>query len=303
MNTSAEPLRDPWLIEPKIIVRRCGLALLLLGALLLGACSTTRLAYNQAPNLLYWWLDGFVDFQGTQSTQARQDIDQFLAWHRSTELPGYARQLQQWQALAGQDISPAQVCAQFEAVRAAVQRTSERGLEPLTRLAQQLSREQVAHVQRKHDKSNEEFEEEYLEGSAEERLERRLDKAVSRSESLYGRLSPAQRALVQKGLQQSPWDPQKTQQERLRRQTDLLQTIQTLQNQANGNPLEVSRGYLNRMLQTPTAGYNANSHALVQHGCAQFALLHNTTTAEQRANAVRVLKGYEDDMRALAAQR
>jgi hypothetical protein len=303
MNTSAESLRDPWLIEPKIIVRRCGLALLLLGALWLGACSTTRLAYNQAPNVLYWWLDGFVDFQGTQSAQARQDIDAFLTWHRSTELPTYARQLQQWQALADQDISPAQVCAQFEAVRAAVQRASERGVEPLTRLAQQLSREQVAHLQRKHDKSNDAFEAEYLRGSPEQRMGRRVDKAMSRSEKLYGRLSPAQREMVQQGLQQSPWDPQKTQQERLRRQIDLLQTIQTLQSPANGNPLEASRGYLNRILQTPTAGYNANSHALVQHGCAQFALLHNTTTAEQRANAVRVLKGYEDDMRALAAQR
>lgn len=306
MNTSAEPLRGLWLTEPKIIVRRLGLALALLGALLLGACSTTRLAYNQAPTLLYWWLDDYMDFSAEQSTQARQEIDAFLAWHRSTELPAYARQLQQWQALAGQDISTAQVCAQFELVRAAAQRASERGLEPLTRLAQQLSRPQVAHLQRRHDKSNQEFEEEYLEGSAEERLERRLDKAVSRSEMLYGRLSPAQREQVKKGLQQSPWDPQKTLQERLRRQSELLQTIQAiqaLQSKPNGNPLDASRGYLNRMLQTPTAGYNANSPALVQHGCTQFAALHNSTSAEQRANAVRVLKGYENDLRALAAQR
>ena len=291
------------MIDSKIIARRFGLALLLLTALALSACSTTRLAYNQAPNLLYWWLDGYMDFTSAQSTQARQDIDTFLAWHRSNELPTYARQLQQWQALATQDMSPAQACAQFEAVRAAVQRASEHGLEPLTRLGQQLSREQVTHLQRHQVKGNESFAEEYVDGSPEERLNRRVDQAVSRSESLYGRLSPTQRELVRSGLQQSPWDPQKALQERLRRQSELLQTLQTLQNSPNGTALNASRSYLTRVLQTPTAGYNANSLALVQHGCAQFAALHNTTTAEQRANAVRVLKGYEDDMRALAAQR
>jgi hypothetical protein len=303
MNTSAEPLRSLWLIDSKIIARRFWLTLVLLTALTLSACSTTRLAYNQAPNLLYWWLDGYMDFTSAQSTQARQDIDTFLSWHRSAELPTYARQLQQWQALATQDMSPAQACAQFEAVRAAVQRASERGLEPLTRLGQQLDREQMAHMLRHQDKGNESFAEEYLEGSPEERLNRRVDQAVSRSEMLYGRLSPAQRELVRSGLQQSPWDPQKALQERLRRQSELRQTLQTLQNSPNGTALDASRSYLIRVLQTPTAGYNANSQALVQHGCAQFAALHNTTTTEQRANAVRVLKGYEDDMRALAAQR
>ena len=188
------------------------IGLLGLLSLVLVGCSALRLAYNQAPSLLYWWLDGYMDFTSAQSTQARQDIDTFLAWHRSNELPTYARQLQQWQALATQDITPAQACTQFEAVRAAVQRASERGLEPLTRLGQQLDREQMAHLQRHQDKGNESFAEEYLEGSPEERLDRRVDQAVSRSEMLYGRLSPAQRELVRKGLQQSPWDAQKTQQ-------------------------------------------------------------------------------------------
>lgn len=300
------------MIDPKIIARRLWLTLALVATLLtLGACSTARLAYNQAPNLLYWWLDGYVDFTESQSGQARQDIDTFLAWHRNTELPAYARQLHQWQAMATQDMTPAQACTQFETVRAAVQRATERGLEPLTRLAVRLTPEQQAHLQRHQGKSNESFEKDFVRGSLEQRLSQRLDKAVSRNEMLYGRLSPAQRDLLQASLQQSPWDAQKTQQERLRRQADLRQTLQTIQTVQNGNgngpvpaaALEASRGYLARVLQSPTPGYSAYSQTQVQHGCTQFAALHNTTTPEQRANAVRVLKGYEDDLRALAAQR
>ena len=305
------------MINPKMNARRLWLALALVATLFtLGACSTARLAYNQAPNLLYWWLDGYMDFDAMQSGQARQDIDTFLAWHRSTELPAYARQLQQWQTLATQDMTPAQACAQFDAVRAAVQRASERGLEPLTRLALRLTPEQQAHLQRHQTKSNESFEQDFVRGSPEQRLSQRLDKAVGRYEMLYGRLSPAQRGLLQTSLQQSPWDAQRTQQERLRRQADLRQTLQAIQgmagvgeaNGAGNGPvdaaaLDASRSYLARVMHSPTPGYSAYSQTQVQHGCTQFAALHNATTPEQRANAVRVLKGYEDDLRALVAQR
>lgn len=318
MNANAEPQRSP-LIDPKMIARRLWLALALVAALYaLGACSTARLAYNQAPNLLYWWLDGYMDFNATQSDQARQDIDAFLAWHRSTELPAYALQLQQWQTLAMQDITLTQVCAQFDVVRSAVQRASERGLEPLTRLALHLTPEQQAHLQRHQTKSNESFEKDFVRGSPQQRLSQRLDKAVGRYEMLYGRLSPAQRELLQTSLQQSLWDAQRTQQERLRRQTDLRQTLQAIQRLAgvgetngagNGNgpvaaaALDASRRYLARVMNSPTPGYSAYSQTQVQHGCTQFAALHNATTPDQRANAVRVLKGYEDDFRALVAQR
>ena len=306
-------------MDPKTIARRLWLALALVATLFtLGACSTTRLAYNQAPNLLYWWLDGYMDFNSAQSGQARQDIDAFMAWHRSTELPIYARQLQQWQTLATQDITPAQACAQFDAVRAAVLRAGESGLEPLTRLALRLTPEQQAHLQRHQSKSNESFEKDFLRGSPEQRLSQRLEKAVGRNEMLYGRLSPAQRDLLQSSLQQSPWDAQKTQQERLRRQADLRQTVQAIQGIAgvgepngvgNGNDqvhaaaLDASRSYLARVMHSPTPGYSAYSQTQVQHGCTQFAALHNAATSEQRANAVRVLKGYEDDLRALVGQR
>ena len=40
----------------------------------------------------------------------------------------------------------------------------------------------------------------------------------------------------------------------------------------------------------------------MRNACEQFAALHNTTTAEQRQHAVRVLKDYELDLRSLTAQ-
>jgi hypothetical protein len=277
----------------------------------LTACSTVRLAYNQAPNLAYWWLDGYADLNGAQTTQVRQDIDRFMDWHRSNELPGYTAVLQQWQSLASQDITPAQACSQFDTVRGALQRAGERSLEPLTRLALSLSEPQQKYLQRQQAKSREKFEKEYLRGSGEQRLKRRLDKTTERFETLYGKLNPAQREQLRRDLQASPFDATKSLQERQRQQADLSQHISALQSNypsmagftSPGPALESSRQVMNRLLQSPTPGHAAYSESVVQHGCEMFARLHNSTTPEQRTHAVRVLKDYEADLRVLTGQR
>ena len=41
---------------------------------------------------------------------------------------------------------------------------------------------------------------------------------------------------------------------------------------------------------------------LVDYNCGYAAALHNLTTAEQRQKAAKKLKGYEDELRALAGE-
>ncbi len=48
-------------------------AVLLLTTLLSG-CGALRLVYGQAPELVYWWLDGYVDFDSAQSEKVRDDL-------------------------------------------------------------------------------------------------------------------------------------------------------------------------------------------------------------------------------------
>jgi hypothetical protein len=288
---------------PGIIARR----VLRLGALVtlaatLAACTTTRFAYNQAPTLSYWWIDRHVDLTDAQTAQTREDLKAFFQWHRRQELPAYASLLRQWQSLAVDQVSPAQACAQFEDIRQRLERAAAETVEPFARLALQLSPEQLENLKKRQADSNEDFAKDFLQGSPERRLRKRLDKAVERSESFYGALSPAQRELLRGWLQQSPFDPQRTQAERLRRQADLLQTVRD----AQANPAKAEqlvREHIARIRQSPTPGYDAYNQELVRQGCIQFAMLHNSTTPEQRTNAARVLKGYEDDLRTLSAQR
>ncbi|WP_043770032.1 DUF6279 family lipoprotein [Algiphilus aromaticivorans] len=67
--------------------------LLLLGAGLLSACSTTRLAYNQSHWLVSWQLGGYLELDWSQRSQLRDEFRELRAWHRVNQLDAYAEDL------------------------------------------------------------------------------------------------------------------------------------------------------------------------------------------------------------------
>jgi len=289
--------------QPGIIARTAArLIWLLLAAVLVSACSTARLAYNQAPTLTYWWLDGHVDLANGQSGPVRQDIDTFFSWHRAEALPAYIELLKTWQTLAPGDLDADQVCAQFDAIRAHIDAAAAQTVTPLARLALALGPDQIEHQRRHQAKGNQGFEKDFLQGDEERRLRKRLSNTIDRSERLYGRLSADQRELVRNWLQRSPWDPARTLAERQHRQADLLDTVRKAQISPDQAEALVA-AHIRRIGQSPRPAYAAHSQALVRHGCAQFAALHNSTTSEQRERAVRTLRAYEEDLLALTGQR
>ena len=283
----------------RIIARTLTVAVVLAA---LTACTATRMAYQQAPNLLHWWMDRQVDFTGAQSSWVRDDLSSFFAWHRREELPRIADRLRAWQGLARTNPTHDEFCREADAVVEHLQRLGEQAVPSLTRLALDLQPGQIEHLQGRQAKSNDEFAEEFLDGSPRERLQRRLDKAIDRAEWLYGRLSPEQRDLMRRELQASPFDPQRTQAERQRRQRDLIDTVR----QAQANPARAEalvRAYLQRMSQSPTPGYDDYTQAQLRHGCAQFATLQATATPTQRDRAAKRLQELESDARSLSAVR
>lgn len=285
----------------RIIARGLLLALLLP---LLTACSALRLAYGQGDSLAYWWIDGYADLNEVQTPVLRRDIDAFFAWHRISELPFYVTRLQQWQQMATTESSTDLACAQFDVLRAAYLRVIERSLEPMARLALTLTPAQLQHLQRKYAKNNQEYEQLYLRVGSEERTDHLMDKALERYDTLYGSLNDAQLRQLRERIRQSPFDAARVNAERLRRQADLIKTLRDLQADKGATVATATvalRRWHDRVMQSPIPGFPAYSDALVRNGCEQFAAIHNSTTPEQRAHAVQVLKGYETDLRAVAA--
>ena len=59
---------------------------------------------------------------------------------------------------------------------------------------------------------------------------------------------------------------------------------------------------MKRLARSPHEAYRRYQVRLVEFNCSYAAALHNLTTAEQRQKAAKKLKGYEDELRALAGE-
>jgi Family of unknown function (DUF6279) len=268
----------------------------------LGACSAVKLGYNQLPDLGYWWLDGYFDFNEAQTLRLRPEITAMLQWHRKEELPKVAAALQKAQAAMPSAMTGPQVCALFDELRGLFNNVVQRGLPVAAELAPTLAPEQLKRLEGKFAKGNEEYRRDYLKGSATERADKRLMQAVERSETFYGTLGEAQIAAVRKGLEASGFDPEVNFKERLRRQSDALAMLRGMRGNTGQAALPALQAYVQRSNASPDPAYRAYALRVTQDSCNAFATTHNSTTPEQRAKAVQVLKGYEADMRALAAQ-
>lgn len=267
----------------------------------LGGCSAVRLGYNNAPDLAYWWLDGYFDFDSPQSVRLRNDLHTLQDWHRKEELPGLATTLKDLQAASLQEVTPTQVCQLATYLEERLQTVLDRAVPTAVALGPLLSNAQLDHLARALDKRNREWREEWLDGTPAERSERRMKKLVDRAEGFYGRLTEAQRQQLQAQLDQSAFDPALQYREVLRRQQDALQTLRGLR---AGNFSEIHiqaevRALVARSLQPADPAFRQYTERVRSQACAAIATFHNRTSPAQRQRLQTTLAGYETDVRAL----
>jgi hypothetical protein len=277
--------------------------LLLVGAL--QACTGIKLGYNNGVDLAAWWLDGHIDFSRAQSQQVREDLRQLQLRHRRQDLPDYAQTLRQAQTLAAHDMDAEQVCAVGTTVRGYIDALLADAEPAATTLVQTLTPAQITYLERKYAKTNADYRSDWLALTPAEVHQKRYDKALDRAEMVYGRLDAAQKALIRQQVEQSRFDPQQVQTERLRRQTDTLQTLRQLQSDTAtaADTRNAVRGLMDRSLHSPQPGYRSYAQTLALQDCQAIAAVHNSTTPRQREAAVRWLAGYEQSLRELSAQR
>ncbi len=285
------------------IKRRIIAAVWLAGLALLGGCSSIRLAYSNASQLAWWWVDGYVDFNREQAPQVKQSLDRFFEWHRATQLSEHAALLAAAQAQMLEPTTPAQACRWQARVREQLEPALQRALALAAEQSAGLAEAQFRHMAQRYAKANDEMQDDFLQPDAAERLAAAVQRTLERAERLYGRLDEAQRQRVREGVAASPFDAALWLKERRRRQDELLATLRRLA--AQGADADQRLAAL-RMLaahteRSPDPVYRAYQLKLADYNCAFAARIHNATTAAQRLKAREILKGWEDDLRALAA--
>lgn len=274
-------------------------------ALVLGGCSALKLGYNSLPEVAYWWLQRYVDFEGEQAREVREDLHRLLAWHRGAELPRIAGLLQRIEQQADADTTPERVCA-FEAELRERYLALRGQAEPVIAAhAATLTGDQLQQLERRHARKAREFEREWLRLTPGERLDKRLHQVRERAERVYGHLGERQLAALRSQLERSAFSAQLWHDERLRRQQDTQAVLRAIA--AAPVSAEQARaavhGLLERFERSPDPAWRAWQQAQVQETCRLVAALHNATTAEQRAHAVRRLRGWQRDLADLAADR
>jgi hypothetical protein len=283
--------------------RPLGWCLALCLSVCLSACSWVVTGYNNAPQaLMFTWIDPHLDLTTAQSRQTKADLTHVLAWHRQQQLPLYADWLVRMQQLAPHPVQADQVCRLADEMRDSLKPLAAQMEAPLATLAMSLQAAQLQTMKARFDKDNASWRKEWkLDSSSQDRLEVQTEKGQKNAERFYGKLSQAQQAQLRLLAQSSGFDAERTHAERLRQQADMLQTLQTIgtgqRNLTTAGPLV--RDWLQRSLKTPDEDYAAYLKKRQALNCQAAAQFHNSTTAEQRVHAVKVLQSYEADVREL----
>lgn len=279
------------------------IGVLLLGATLSG-CSAIRLAYNNLPEFTFWWMDGYVDFNGAQTPRVKDQLGALLAWHRKNELPRLVGLLQKAEAMAPNDVTPDQVCALFDEGRARLMAAAEQAAGPGAELAMSLGDAQLQNIERKYAKNNADYASDWLEKSPDKVHQKRYEQFLERNEDFYGTLDARQRALMRQLTDQSAFDPRRVDAERRQRQRESLALLRRLSSGAV--PPEEARqalvAYAQRISEPPPGPWRDYQQQLLKEGCSYVAMQHNATRPAQREQAVRRLQAYEQDLRVLMAQ-
>ncbi len=270
---------------------------------LLSACSALRLGYSQAPELAYWWLDGYVDFNKSQTPKVREALTSWFKWNRSTQLPDYAALLAKAEVELASNATPAQACQWFDDVSSRVEVALERVLPDLAEMVLTATPEQLVYLEKSFAKRNKEILADYAQPGAEDRQRAAVKRSVERAESLYGKLNDAQHERVAAAVAASPFDANLWLAERKARQQDVLQTVRRLLSEkaSNEQVQAAVRVLVQRSRHSPRDTYAAYQQRLTQYNCAIAAQTHNFTTPAQRKFAAQKLKGWEGDLRALTA--
>jgi len=271
----------------------------------LGACSGVRLAYNNLPEFTYWWLNGYLDFNGTQSLRAKEELSGLLAWHRANELPRIGALLQQAEALAPLDVTAEQVCAKGDDIRAHLLAAAEHVEAASAELAVSLDDAQLAQLERKYAKVDADWQKDWLDRTPAYQQNKRYEQFLKNGEDFYGRLNDVQRDLLRQQTAQAVWSARMTAAVRQQRQQEVLGLLRRFR--AQKTPVAEARSalhfYVLHLVEPPERSFRDYQQAVLQEGCRNVAALHNITTPAQRELAVKRLRAYGDDVKALMERR
>lgn len=280
---------------------------LAIAALVVAACSFTRLAYMNAPlaydnatPVLAWMAGDYVDLSGSQKAWVREHLARAMAWHRARELPEYRRFLEYLAVRAEGTITAADARAVHRSVRAYYHRALDHIAPDIADLLLQLDDEQIAQLEQKFAKDNRKFVKESIRDSPEERRERDAKRYLEHLEEWLGELTDAQRDLVFERVAAFGEFPEDQLADRRYRQSAIVAIAR--EKPPRDKAIEEVRRVLVQTDSWRRAEYREKVRARDEKLFQLVADLGATLTPEQRAALRQRIRGFTRDVSELAAQ-
>ena len=306
MKTISENNVFQWRVGERRLLRWHRLVLVLCSLLLLGSCSTARLAYSNADTLAYWWLDGYVDVHSVQKAKVKRDIAQLLNWHRTTQLPQYVQTLGQMQTVLEAQPSTAELETIFRQVEQFSQTILLKMAPELTDFMLTMDAKQKAYLARKFEKNNEDYREKYLDLKPEKQAKERRKKIMKQADEWLGSVNREQELLVMRYLEKNPANYTQLLEDSMVRQRlalQLIEQIQTSKPPREQAELIVQRTLLSAFFPSDQSERRLQIEASRAEMQQLIVAILRVATPEQKAHVREKLQGWIDDCKYLIARK
>lgn len=276
------------------MIRRLFLACLLA---LLVACSAMEFAYNNADSYVRWQAGRYLDLKNAQAEEFNARLAKFLAWHRSSALPQYARLAGEAGGRLERGASLADMVWGYDAIRQQAREGLRRAGAESGDFLDRLTPAQIEQIERRFAEDNQKFAIEWLDGTPAEQRARRLKRLTHALEDWLGELSDAQRERVRQFNDAATLNGGMRDRERRRRQAEfvaMLRARESAQRLAHW-AAEWDRGR--------DAAFVRANREFTDGLLAMLSDLERGLSERQRALAVARLREYARDFQLLAAAR
>jgi hypothetical protein len=267
-------------------------------------CSSVRFSYHHGDTLMYWWLNSYLDLEDEQKPWVKQEIDKLFQWHRSTQLREYAAMLSNWQRQLAGNPTQADLLAGYKDIKGKAEALAMYAAPDMAELARSIKPDQIANIEQKFAKNNDDFRKKYMSGDLERQRKVRYDKAMDQLELWFGPFSREQEAVLRRASDARPNVNDVMLQERKLRQQKILTLLRKVhqeklnKEQTTAAVRDLMHDLLNRD-QAPErkAFYDAYADDTVKFILTAIRI----ATPDQKAHAQQRMQGWINDFNALAA--
>jgi hypothetical protein len=270
---------------------------------LAAGCSTIRFTYNHGDDLLYWWMNTYLDLDSDQSTWVKKDIDNLFVWHRKTQLKDYAQLLANGQRQLAGTMTAADLMADYKDIKARSELLAYKALPELADLARSVRPEQIAQMEKKFAKNNDDFRRKFMRGDQEDQQKARFKKSMEQFELWFGRFSSDQEAVLRKASDARILDNNIWLDERMRRQKRIIALLRKVQQEKLSKDATV--GELHKMIKELFDRFEAPERkaffdTYTDQTIQMILTAVRIATPAQKAHAQKRMQGWIEDFGHLA---